>query len=285
MRIGFIGAGRVGYTLGKYLKTKGFDISGYFSRNQEHAADAAQFTDTRYFSSIVDLIKESDAVFITVSDNAIGQVFDNIKHFPETNGKIFCHTSGALSSEIFEGSPYQVYGYSVHPMYAVSDKYTSYKSFSNAFITIEGSPEHLSEMVDIFSSSGLKTGTIDTSAKSKYHAASAVASNLVCGIYGFSKRLLTECGMDDEMAEKALCGLFRDNAVGITEKGVVAQLTGPLERNDISTVVKHLDVLNGDDKELYKKCSLEVLKIAKEKHEDTDYSKMEAVLKGKETAI
>lgn len=279
MRIGFIGAGRVGYTMGKYLKTKGLDIAGYYSRTMEHAADAAEFTDTRYFSNAVDLINECDAVFITVSDNAIKPVFDEIKHLREIDGRIICHTSGALSSEIFEDSPYQVYGYSIHPMYAVSDKYTSYLNFSNAFITIEGHPLHLDEMVEYFRTAGLSTGSISTSSKSKYHAACAIASNLVCGIYGFSQRILTECGMDEELSDKALKGLFRDNAIGITEKGVTAQLTGPLERNDTGTVEKHMAVLEGEDRELYKRCSKEVLNIAKKKHEDIDYSDMENILR------
>ena len=279
MRIGFIGAGRVGYTMGKYLKTKGLDIAGYYSRTMEHAADAAEFTDTRYFSNAVDLINECDAVFITVSDNAIKPVFDEIKHLREIDGRIICHTSGALSSEIFEDSPYQVYGYSIHPMYAVSDKYTSYLNFSNAFITIEGHSLHLDEMVEYFRTAGLSTGSISTSSKSKYHAACAIASNLVCGIYGFSQRILTECGMDEELSDKALKGLFRDNAIGITEKGVTAQLTGPLERNDTGTVEKHMAVLEGEDRELYKRCSKEVLNIAKRKHEDIDYSDMEIILR------
>ena len=279
MRIGFIGAGRVGYTMGKYLKTKGLDIAGYYSRTMEHAADAAEFTDTRYFSNAVDLINECDAVFITVSDNAIKPLFDEIKHLREIDGRIICHTSGALSSEIFEDSPYQVYGYSIHPMYAVSDKYTSYLNFSNAFITIEGHSLHLDEMVEYFRTAGLSTGSISTSSKSKYHAACAIASNLVCGIYGFSQRILTECGMDEELSDKALKGLFRDNAIGITEKGVTAQLTGPLERNDTGTVEKHMAVLEGEDRELYKRCSKEVLNIAKRKHEDIDYSDMEKILR------
>ena len=278
MRIGFIGAGRVGYTMGKYLKTQGLDIAGYYSRTKEHAADAAEFTDTRYFSNAVDLINECDAVFITVSDNAIKPVFDEIKNCHEIDGRIICHTSGALSSEIFEDSPYQVYGYSIHPMYAVSDKYTSYLNFSNAFITIEGHPLHLDKMVEYFRAAGLNTGSISTASKSKYHAACAIASNLVCGIYGFSQRILMECGMDEELSDMALKGLFRDNAIGITEKGVTGQLTGPLERNDTGTVEKHLAVLEGDDRELYKRCSKEVLSIAKRKHEDTDYSDMEKIL-------
>ena len=31
MRIGFIGAGKVGFTLGKYMTVRGADVSGYYS--------------------------------------------------------------------------------------------------------------------------------------------------------------------------------------------------------------------------------------------------------------
>lgn len=279
MRIGFIGAGRVGFTMGKYLSINGADISGYYSRNPEHAKEAAEFTDTRYYVDINDLIKESDAVFLTVSDTAIRTVYDSIKESADIHGKIICHTSGALSSEIFEDSTFQVYGYSVHPVYAVSDKYTSYENFSNAFITIEGNERYLEELTGVFKRAGMTVGTIDTEAKVKYHCACAIASNLVCGLYGMSTRLLTECGMSEEMSKSAIRGLFVDNALGLAEKGAVGQLTGPIDRNDVITVGKHLEVLSDDERELYKKVSEEVLKVAKIKNEKSDYSQMESILK------
>ena len=46
MKIGFIGAGRVGCTMGKYLVKHGADVTGYWSRTPEHAKEAAEFTDT-----------------------------------------------------------------------------------------------------------------------------------------------------------------------------------------------------------------------------------------------
>ena len=279
MRIGFIGAGRVGYTLGKYLKTTGKKVSGYYSRNPEHAMEAAKFTDTMYFSNVSDLIKESDAVFLTVSDNAIKTVFDEIKALPCTDGKIFCHTSGATSSRVFDDTPFQVYGYSVHPIYAVSDKYTAYKSFSNAFITIEGNEKYLNELVSYFRSVCLETGTISTDSKVKYHASAVFASNLVCGIYGTAVRLMTECGFDEETAARSLKGLFLDNATGLTEKGPVKQLTGPIDRNDTQTVSNHISALSKEDADIYKLLSLETLKIAKIKNIDTDYSEMEKILR------
>ena len=33
MRIGFIGAGKVGFSLGKYFLLNEYEISGYFNRN------------------------------------------------------------------------------------------------------------------------------------------------------------------------------------------------------------------------------------------------------------
>ena len=43
MRIGFIGAGKVGCTLGKYFRENGIPVSGYYNRTSEHAKEAAEF--------------------------------------------------------------------------------------------------------------------------------------------------------------------------------------------------------------------------------------------------
>ncbi len=279
MRIGFIGAGRVGFTMGKYLTMHGAKVSGYYSRTPEHAREAAEFTDTEYFENAEKLIENSDAVILTVSDNAIAQVFDDIcdSHLA---GKIMCHTSGAMSSGIFEGKSVQVYGYSIHPIYAISDRYESYKNFSNAFITIEGNEKYLNEVRKIFTDAGLNSAVIDSSDKAKYHAASVVASNMVCGLYGTAIRLMTECGFSDEDAKNSLKGLFVDNAIAAAEIGPDRQLTGPLERGDSNTIRNHLKALDAEDRILYKEVSKEVLKLAKKKNKDRDYSEIESLLKG-----
>ena len=41
MKVGFIGAGKVGFSLGKYLKENGVEITGYFSKSPESAKSAA----------------------------------------------------------------------------------------------------------------------------------------------------------------------------------------------------------------------------------------------------
>ena len=52
MRAGFIGAGKVGFSLGKYLKENGVEITGYFSKSPESAKSAADFTNTKLYKSI-----------------------------------------------------------------------------------------------------------------------------------------------------------------------------------------------------------------------------------------
>ena len=70
MRIGFIGAGRVGCSLGKYLKESAgeWQIEGYFSRSTESARAAAVFTDSRVIDHAELLAQISDMIFITTPD-------------------------------------------------------------------------------------------------------------------------------------------------------------------------------------------------------------------------
>ena len=278
MRIGFIGAGRVGFTMGKYLKEHDVSISGYYSRNAEHAKEAATFTDTSYYLDAFRLIDSCDAIILTVSDGAISEVFSEIKSYAGLAGKIVCHTSGSLSSSVFADTECQVYGYSIHPIYAISDRYTSYKEFSNAYFTIEGDEKYLDELTSIFSDAGLRISQMDSSEKSKYHASCVMASNLVCGMYAAAIETLMECGFDKRVSETMLKELFKANALGIVDKGLVNQLTGPIDRNDISTVKTHLSKLEGDKKSLYIEASKQVLEIARVKNPDKDYTDMEIVL-------
>ena len=55
-------------------------------------------------------------------------------------------------------------------------------------------------------------------------------------------------------------------------------LTGPVERNDVGTVARHLAVLEGDDRELYRLLSLRLVEVARQKHPDRDFTNLLNVL-------
>lgn len=278
MKIGFIGAGKVGFSLGKYFTCNGLTVSGYYSRTKSNAIEAAEFTHSRAYEQLSDLVKDSDALFLTVSDGAISQVWDQLKEL-QIDGKIVCHCSGALSSKIFSGiTDGKIYGYSVHPLFAVSSKYDSYKELSKCYFTIEGATEYLRQMKAIFTGMGNPVVVIDTEQKVKYHAAAAVSSNLVVGLIAMSEQMLVECGFTPADAHGALVPIVQGNVEHVVLEGAVEALTGPIERNDVETVKKHLACLTGNEKEVYQAVSREVLQVAKKRHVDVDYRGMEEQL-------
>ncbi len=281
MKIGFIGAGKMGYTLGRHLKenaTSKCEVVGYYSQNVESARDAAKFTDTAYYEVLEELVKACDTLFLTVPDGQIEVMANTLDKLScSMDGKILCHTSGALSSQVFSGMHSQIYGYSIHPIYAVSSKTESYINFSDCFITIEGHEEYISEFKDLFSGCGHGVKVISANDKVKYHGAAVFSSNLVIGLYHMAVGLMTECGFSSKEAEAALKPLFKNNADKLYVSDCKEALTGPVERCDISTVDKHLKCLSGNEKTIYRLLSRELVEVAESKN-DRDYTELKNLL-------
>ena len=205
MNIGIIGAGKVGVSVGRYLKDNNIQISGFYDIDSDNAAFAAQFTQTDCFSDLEELVKVSDTLFITTPDNVIGSVWDCIKNNMSVQNKIVCHFSGALSSDVFTDS--QSTGASVcsiHPMLAFSDKLTSYRIPANTFFAIEGEETAVSAVKSLFESLGNTVCRIEKSKKSLYHTAASVLSNEIVALIDMGYSLLEQCGFS------------RDDAVGAT---------------------------------------------------------------------
>ena len=275
-----MGAGKVGFSLGRYFREHGIELTGFFDISKEFSQAAAEFTGSRQFDRLEDLVKSSDAIFLTVSDGAIGTVWEEIKNNSNysLDGKCICHCSGAMSSDVFVGlSDTGAYGYSIHPLLAVNDKLQSYKTLSQAFFTIEGAQLYRDYWLNLFKGFGNRVVVIDKKDKVKYHSAAVFASNLVVALYEYSADILSECGFDKEDATAALLPLFLGNANNI-KTGPANALTGPVERADEGTIKKHLEALEGDKKTLYKLLSKRIVKTAQKKNPDRDYEEVMNIL-------
>lgn len=280
MKTGFIGAGKVGCSLGKLFSTRGIEVSGYYDRNTTYAEEAAQFTGSKVFADTETLINASDVLFITVPDGLITTVFEEIRTLP-IEGKFICHCSGSISSEdAFPGiGSTNAYEYSVHPLFAVSDRFGTYQELADAFFTLEGNRQHIDEMSRLLSSAGLRFQIIDSSSKTRYHLAAVYSSNLMLALIQKAVTLLQECGFTESDALKAITPLVSGNVKHALEAGPAKALTGPVERGDITTLQKHLEVSAGeDDRELYTLLSKELLPLAKAKNPERDYGELEHFL-------
>ncbi len=278
IKIGFIGAGKVGFSLGKYLKENNKNVVGYYSQSEHSSKEASTFTNTKQYKDLSKLVEKCDIILITTPDSQIKSVWENLKSFP-INNKIICHCSGAISSLVFSNiKNYGAHGYSIHPILAISDKYNSYKNLSKAFITIEGDEKYISYIKSLFESFGNNVGIISKFDKVLYHQSCVSVSNLMIPLVHNSIQNLNLCGFTDEDAIKALYPLIELNLKNIKDQGTIKSLTGPIERGDLKTIKDHCDALDEDERILYKVLSMNLLKLAKQKNEFRDYEKIQKYL-------
>ena len=134
MKIGFIGAGKVGFSLGQFFVQGGLPVTGYYSRHRGSAQEAAAWTGTKQYESLESLVRASDALFLTVPDGAIASVFAQLREF-DLAGKQICHCSGALTArEAFPGVEETGAGhYSIHPLFPLCDKTVAWRNYRVLF--------------------------------------------------------------------------------------------------------------------------------------------------------
>jgi predicted short-subunit dehydrogenase-like oxidoreductase (DUF2520 family) len=282
MRIGFIGAGKVGFSLGKFFVQGGVPVTGYYSRHRGSAEEAAAFTGTKAYDTPDQLVQDSDALFLTVPDGAISQVFETLRQLDLT-GKQICHCSGALSAQdAFPGiGDTGAHGYSIHPLFPISSKTLAYRELPGAFFCLEGDGPQLGQWKALLEGLGPQVQIISAEAKVRYHAACAISSNLMCALVEESLELLTTCGFTKESALSALSPLIRSNLAHVVEVGPVAALTGPVERDDTATVAKHLACFSTEEERtLYRAATQKLVSIARQRHPERSYQTMNEVLEG-----
>lgn len=268
MKIGIIGAGRAGCSIGKYITVNSDldTLTGFYNRSHQKAVEAADFCNTTAFDTLEELVSASNTLFITVNDSQIKNVWDCIDKNSLEN-KIICHFSGSISSDVFaDAESYGAYVGSVHPVYAFNNRFDSYKNMNGIVFTIEGHPIFLDKISELFSYNGNRVCFINKNKKPLYHAAASMASNHLLGLLNMSVEILQECGFSKKEAYRFLKPLMLNNLNSAFDTDVEGALTGPIERGDLDTVIHHLEVLDDHQRAIYKALGLEILDIAQRKN-------------------
>lgn len=280
--IGIIGAGKVGVSLGRYFFSDDeYNLVGYYSQSQDSAIYAAKLTNTAKFNNLETLVKKSNIILITTPDDSIKGVWDEISHLNIQN-KIIGHCSGSLSSDIFfDISSKGAYGCSIHPIMAISSKEDSYKVLKDAFFTLEGDEAALIFFEKLLNKKKNKYKILSFSDKTSYHLASVFVSNLFISLGNISVKLLSKYGFSEKDSLEALSSLIRGNVENFIKNGAEKSLTGPVERNDLETVVNHMGAVEGKVRDIYRLLSLEALDIASKKNESKDYTDLKNLLEEK----
>ena len=285
MKIGFIGAGKVGSGFGCYLRARDMNVSGYFDLDENASTLAADAVEGRVFKSIDDVLKASDMVFITTQDDKIESVCNMLSQSSYfTSQHLIGHMSGASTCELLKSvSEKGAEVFVLHPLQAFTDMNRVAKQLETTYFSVETVaqlPVRVKELLDVL---GNPYFELKPSQKAHYHMAAVIVSNYLTTLMDFGLTQMEQAGIPKEDAWKALEPLIKGALSNIDQLGPAGALTGPIARGDVSTVNTHLKALESDTegRAFYQFMANRTLGLAQvEKIKDKD--KIEAVKKALE---
>lgn len=245
MKVGFVGAGKVGRALGLYFGRYGVGLSGYCSRTYRSAADAAGLTRSRAFDGMEDLIDASGMIFLTVPDGALAEVDAQaaalMREKENPADRCWIHTSGALSSDCLEklkasGCPVG----SMHPLQSFGTPEKSAQSLDRALFSVEGTNEAVEALRLLLGKTNGQFSLISAARKPLYHAGACIVSNYLVTLLESGIRCFEAAGIGRKDVFRAIGPLIDSTLCNVQEKGAVEALTGPIVRGDSNTLNVHL---------------------------------------------
>lgn len=248
LEIGFIGAGKVGKALGLYFKSHGLKITGYYSRTEKSAQEAAEITGSQVFSTIKVLADANRIIFITVPDLALEEIDKQASALVRRNDiskeKTWFHVSGAHPSGYLSGLEAEGCAVgSMHPLQSFGEPQASADRLQNTWFTIEGTRPAVLTAKAVLEQTGSKYSLIEAGNKPLYHVGACIVSNFLVTLLESGIRCFEAAGMDREHIIKAIEPLVDATLSNVRDKGPIDALTGPVVRADFNTVDTHLKAL------------------------------------------
>jgi predicted short-subunit dehydrogenase-like oxidoreductase (DUF2520 family) len=171
-------------------------------------------------------------VLLCVPDDAIGAAAARIAG---TTPSLVGHVSGATTLDALGPAAERGAGtFSIHPLQTFADGETPVEGTPAA---IAGSNDpSLARARSLAEALGMRPFEVPEESRAAYHAAAAIASNLLVALEESASELLERIGVED--ARELLAPLVLRTAANWAERGPEA-LTGPIARGDSATVQRH----------------------------------------------
>lgn len=267
-----MGAGVVGTALAARLVRAGVPVAGLHGRQAE-LSDAASAISGVLASSgeIPDILNQSDVVIISVRDERIKEVVERLVREKRLGkNQVLLHTSGAnASGDILAAARPHVKALgTLHPLVSFADPRLAVEGMRTVAFGLEGDPVARGVAGKLVGLLGARSVVLDSKNLALYHAGAVMVSNYVVALADLGKSLLVEAGVPADQALPALIPLMTSVVQNLAQVGLPGALTGPVERGDVSSVERHLDILKKRAPqmvELYKLIGRDVLRLALQK--------------------
>jgi predicted short-subunit dehydrogenase-like oxidoreductase (DUF2520 family) len=242
LRVGFIGAGRLGTALAWSLAERGLQVIAVASMVPADAEIlAAPIVGCSVAANGQDVVDACDLVFVTTPDAAIETTAAQVRW---RRGMAAVHCSGvtevaALDSAAGDGAATGGF----HPMQTFGDPAAAVRSLPGCTITIEAQEPLNSTLVAIAERLECRVNRLPPGMRGRYHAAAGYTSQFINALFAEASTIWQSWGASEEDAARALLPLARGTLASIESAGIAAGMPGPVSRGEVGSIEKHVAAL------------------------------------------
>ncbi len=238
-KIVLVGTGRIAWSLGKRLKSKGLPIAQVFGRNSEQAAALGQALNCEWCTDPAALLEEARWLIMAVSDDAIGVVADQLSDYVSEN-TLVTHTSGATPGDILS-QYFQRYGV-FYPLQSFTKERQPVWS-KIPFCVDACVPEEVLFLRKMAKIIGNLVYQVNDAQRAVLHVAAVFANNFANHCFTIAEKILDEADLPFEL----LHPLMEETIAKAVADSPSKMQTGPAVRGDFETLQRHIRLLEGNE--------------------------------------
>ncbi len=242
LKIGVIGAGRVGSVLGAALARAGHSVVAVTAVSAASVARAARLLPDAEILSADQVAAKADLLLLAVPDDTLGKLVAGLADTGAIRpGQLIAHTSGAHGVEVLEpATRLGALPMALHPVMTFAGRPEDLDRIAGISYGITA-PQQLRPVAEVLVvEMGGEPEFIAEADRTLYHAALAHGANHVTTLVNEAMDLLRQAGIvHPERMIAPLLSAALDNTLRLGD----AALTGPVVRGDAGTVAAHLETL------------------------------------------
>lgn len=243
-KVGFIGAGKIAYSLVPAVIKSGYKVVSIASTSLLSAKQLAVKNKIKCFSNNArDLVENCDLIFLSVPDSQIEITAKEISLMPGLKGKLFVHLSGTKNIKSLaplKAKKADIAG--IHLMQTFPERKPA--NIAGCYASIESEKKNIERLLkSIAEKMGTIPFTVSSDEKILLHIMCVFASNFINANYYNASILYNKIKSKLPPIEKLLYPLSNENLKNIHKNGILKSLSGPIARKDFDSVDRHVEKL------------------------------------------
>ena len=241
LRIGFVGAGRLGKALAWSLARAGLSVTAVASVTLTSARALAAPIPGCVTTEAQVVVDGCDLVYITTPDGAIATTTAALRW---RSGMAAVHCSGVTEVDALRAARDQGAGIGgFHPMQTFGDPAAAVASLPGSTITIEAEEPLNATLVALVGQLDCRVNRLPPGMRARYHASAGFTSQFINALFAEAARVWESWGATEAEALQAMLPMARGTLASIESAGIAQGMPGPVSRGDVGSVEKHVAAL------------------------------------------